>query len=150
MNDELTITPEDFREGVMKLEAEMLKACQVEIPPVHYFAHNVYAREITIPAGVLLTGQIHHQSQINIISKGDISIRTEEGVIRVKAPAVVVSPPGTKRIGYTHEETVWITVLGTELTTPEEVEQTLVASTYEEFEQGRIEGDTICLSLPQQ
>lgn len=140
----------DFRDGVQALESQMLTAEQVEIEPVHYFAHGVYAREITIPAGTLLTGKIHRQSQINIISKGHISIRTEEGVIDVHAPATVVSPPGTKRIGYAHTETVWTTISGTEETDVDKLEHLLIAPTFEDYEQGRIEGGAKCLGLPQQ
>jgi hypothetical protein len=94
-----------------RIEAEMLQQPQVDIPPTHIFADGIYAREIVIPAGTLLTGKIHRTEHINIISKGEISVYTEgEGVKRIVAPAVFVATPGTRRLGFAHTECVWTTV----------------------------------------
>ena len=58
---------------------------QIKIEPVHYFAHGLYAREIFIAKGTCLTGKIHLYGHINIISKGDISVMTDEGIKRITA-----------------------------------------------------------------
>lgn len=131
-------------EKVVALEDEVKKLPQVEMPPEHYFAQGVYGREITIPKGVVLVGRMHHQSQINFIMRGDISVTTPDGVKRVQGPCVIVSPAGTKRAGYAHEETVWITVLGTQETDPKVIEDTLTSATFEEFQlaqQRQLEGE---------
>ncbi len=71
---------ESLRTQVMRLEDAMRKEPdQIHIEPVHYFAHGLYAREITIPKGAVLTGKIHLFEHINVISKGDISVLTEDG-----------------------------------------------------------------------
>jgi hypothetical protein len=103
-------TDAEIREKIDALEVKMLACPQVEIPPRHYFAKGLYAREITIPRGTLLTGKIHTTEHLNIISKGEISVLTEHGPKRVKAPCTLISPPGTKRLGFAHEETVWTTI----------------------------------------
>jgi quercetin dioxygenase-like cupin family protein len=121
------------RDKIMELERTMRVMPQVEIPVRHYFAQGVYAREICIPKGAIITGMIHRQSQINLCLKGDISIVTEEGERRFKSGETIVSPPGTKRAAYAHEETVWTTVLGTELTDVQEIEATLVCQSFEEL-----------------
>jgi hypothetical protein len=90
------------REKILALEADMRNMDQVIIEPVHYFAKGLYAREISIPKGTLLTGKIHRSEHLNIISKGDISVVTESGTRRIKAPFTMVSQPGTKRVGYAH------------------------------------------------
>ncbi len=82
----------------------------------HTFAPGLYAREMTIPAGIMLTGKIHKTTHINIISAGDITVWTEQGMKRIQAPYTFVSYPGTKRIGLTHAETVWTTLHVTEET----------------------------------
>ena len=115
------------REKVNLLEAEMLKQKQLDLPVKHYFAPNVYARELFIPKGTLLTGKIHKYAQLNILSKGDMSVLTDEGVVRVQAPFTIVSPPGTKRIALAHEDCVWTTVLGTDETDPDVIEQKFTA-----------------------
>jgi hypothetical protein len=76
----------------------------------HHLAPGMYCRELFIPAGACLTGKIHRTSHINIIAQGDISVLTEHGVRRFKAPCVLVSSAGIKRVGFAHADTTWITV----------------------------------------
>ena len=106
----------------------------VEFEKRHFFAEGVYARELTIPAGVCLVGRMHKQSQINIISKGDISVLTGSEVLRIKAPYTLVTPPGVKRAGFAHEETVWTTILGTDETDPDRIYELLTLNGPSEHE----------------
>jgi hypothetical protein len=89
----------------------------------HYFAPGIYARELHIPAGMTLTGKIHKYPQLNILSKGKISVLTEDGVMEVEAPFTVVSPAGTKRIAYAHTDCVWTTILNTSLKDVDAIEK---------------------------
>ena len=133
------------RDQVTLIEDEMRKHPRVEIPMRHYFSPGVYAREITIPAGTLLTGRIHKYEQLNILSSGEISVLTEEGMKRVKAPFTIVSPAGTKRIAFAHTECVWTTILGTHETDPDKIEQIFTVATEREFlafSQQKITGST--------
>jgi hypothetical protein len=107
----------------MAMEEEIRKLPQVEIIPVHYFSPGVYAREITIPEGVTLTGEIHRYPQLNILSKGRMQVLTEDGIVEVEAPFTVVSPAGTKRVAYCHTECVWTTIVQTDLTDVPEIEE---------------------------
>lgn len=119
--------PPTMRDKVHFLEAEMLKREQLELPVKHHFSQGVYARELFIPKGTLLTGKIHKYTQLNIMSQGDMSVLTEQGVVRVQAPFTIVSPPGTKRIAFAHEDTVWTTIHGTDETDLEKIEQHYIA-----------------------
>lgn len=133
------------RAAVIDFETWALKQPQVECPVRHYFSQGVYAREITIPKGTILTGKIHKYQQLNIMSKGELSVLTENGVIRVKAPFTIISPPGTKRIAYAHEETVWTTVHGTEERDLERIEMHFIAQSEDEYLAfaRQIEGDAL-------
>lgn len=128
-----------MREKVALAEKQMLAhGTPVEIPVRHFFAnkgsqHGAYAREITIPKGALVTGKIHLTEQINILSKGDISVLTEDGVKRVQAPFTIVSPAGTKRIAYAHEECVWTTFHATRETEVEKIEAKFIVETEQQF-----------------
>lgn len=124
---------DSMREKLERFESEMFKLGTIEIPVKHHFSQGVYAREITIPKGTVLTGKIHKYSQLNILSKGDISVLTEEGIKRVQAPFAIVSPPGTKRVAYAHEESVWTTVHGTEETDLEKIETHFIAQNNAEY-----------------
>lgn len=118
----------------MRLEEKMLDMPQFEIEPVHRFSDGLYAREITIPKGCLLTGKVHKTVHLNIISKGDITVWTEEGMKRVQAPFTMVSKPGTKRVGYAHEDTVWTTIHGTHETDLDKLERDLIESDMIEYQ----------------
>lgn len=134
-----------LRHSIQALEDTMLEMPQLAIEPVHYFAKGLYAREITIPAGTVLSGKIHKEEQINILSKGLITVVTEDGGEQLlRAPCTIVSKPGTKRIAYVHEETVWTTIHATDETDLEKLEQDLIAPSFEALEQcgtGIIGGD---------
>jgi hypothetical protein len=138
MND-LVVRKTPSRELVNRAE-EVMRAhgTPVEIPVRDYFANagtdqGLYAREITIPAGTLLTGKIHKYEQINVLSKGDISVLTEDGVVRVQAPFTIASPAGTKRIAYAHSECVWTTIHRTPEIDVEKIEAEFIAQSDEEF-----------------
>jgi hypothetical protein len=69
-------------------------------------------------------------------------------VKRIKPPFVVVSPPGTKRVAYAHEDSRWLTVHGTEKQDVEEIEKEFIAQTereYIEFVEQLKLGDVKCL-----
>lgn len=95
---------------IERLEGHLAAMPQVEIPPVHRFADGLYAREITIPADTLMTGKVHLHEHVSIMLSGDMTVLTEGGIKRVQGPQVFISPAGTKRVGYAHSETRWVTV----------------------------------------
>lgn len=111
-----------------QFEQQVLKNLpEAEIRLKEYFSDGLYAREITIPAGTLLTGKIHKYQNLNILSKGDMTVLTDDCMRRVKAPFTIVSAPGTKRLAYAHTECVWTTIHATEETDPEKIEAHFVA-----------------------
>lgn len=138
------VMPTALREKVFAIENVMLAHPEAyrsggtrnidDLCPVkHHFAKGVYAREMFIPKGTVLVGKIHKHTNLNIMSAGELSVLTDEGIKRVKAPFTVISPPGVKRIAYAHEDTVWTTVHGTEETDIEKIEQQFIAQSEQEF-----------------
>ncbi len=104
----------DIRRTILAIEAK-IKSMPESLgedcfPLEHSFAEGVYIRKIVMPKGHFIVGKLHRHSYLNVILSGDVSVLTEEGAKRVRGPGYVISPPGTKRFGYTHEETVWLTV----------------------------------------
>jgi hypothetical protein len=120
-------------DDVFAAEKEMLELPQVQLPVVHRFAPGVYARELTIFAGHILTGAVHKTEQLNILSLGRMRLLVDGGFLDVEAPYTVVSPPGTKRIALALTDCVWTTILGTELTDVSEIERTFVCKSREEY-----------------
>lgn len=124
------------RYKIESIEAAMLQLPQVEMQLDHYFADGLYGRCLHIPKNTLLTGKIHKREHINIILKGKIAVATEQGEQFIEGPAVIISPPGTKRIGLAVEDTIWMTVHAANSTTVEEAEAELVTNDRKEYEEG--------------
>lgn len=121
------------RAKVFKAEELMLQMPQRELEVKHYFSQGVYARELYIPKDTILVGKLHKYKQLNILSKGDISVLIDEEVKRIQAPFTVVSSAGTKRIAYTHEDSVWLTIHGTEETDIDLIEDIFTASSEQDY-----------------
>lgn len=104
-------------EQLKALEQAIVDNCEpAALKETHHFADGIYGRELFIPAGTVLTGKIHRHSTLNLLIQGDITVTTPDGMKRIQAPAVFVSPPGTKKAGYAHTDTRWVNVHPTKIT----------------------------------
>lgn len=121
------------RQAVFDIERLMRQAPQVELKVKHYFSKGVYARELHIPAGVILTGEIHKFENLNILSQGKIEVLTEKGMQEVAAPFTVVSPSGTKRIARAITDCIWTTIHGTDENDLNIIEKTFIAKSEQEW-----------------
>lgn len=82
----------------------------VEAPVTHRFTPGLYIREIFMPAGTVATTKIHKTEHPYVISKGKVSVYVEGGGIdTIVAPFTGITKPGTRRLIYVHEDTVWTT-----------------------------------------
>lgn len=102
----------DARGKILALEAAMLAMPerQISLEIRHHFAPGLYLREMILPKDVCLTGKIHKTEHFCILSKGKVSVHTEEGHQVLTAPAVIHSMPGAKRAIYSHEDSVWTNI----------------------------------------
>ena len=135
MGTELTQAQVKHRQKMAMLEDSIRMQNRGDtLDPIHHFGHRTYVRELFIPAGATLTGKIHRYSCINIVSLGEITVATEDGQKRFKAPSVVISKPGTKRAGFAHVDTIWITIHHSDQTDPELVEDEVIVQDYIELD----------------
>lgn len=105
------------RDKVFAIETLMKEApqeIQLQLLTEHFFSPGIYTRVLHIPKGCVLTGKIHKEPILNIMVKGEISVLLDGEVKRIKAPYICVSPAGSKKIGYAHEDTIWIGCHGTD------------------------------------
>lgn len=115
-------TVDGNRSEVFNLEQRMQQGIRdqthveaTDLTVKHIFLHRTYARELTIPAGRGLTGAVQKYALVNILSEGEITVLTANGIMeRVKAPWQEITPAGTKRIGRTHTKCVWTTFYPTD------------------------------------
>lgn len=123
----------NIRQKVFAAEAFMRHQPQIELKVIHHFSKGVYARELHIPAGVILTGEIHKFTNLNILSKGKIQVLIGDVVEEIEAPFTVVSPAGTKRIARAITDCVWTTVHGTDEVDVGIIEKTFIAKNEQEW-----------------
>lgn len=106
----------------------------VEMPVTHHFAPGLYARELFIPAGTVLTGKIHKHANLSIMSAGALRLFLEDGTTKeVRAPFTYVAEPGTRRAAYALEDTVWTVIHATDETDVQEIEKQVVCQTPAEY-----------------
>jgi len=86
---------------IYRLESELLKLPQVEMPVVHDFCNGLYARTMHIPAGTVLTGAIHREESFFLVRKGELIVSTDSGSRTIGPGDMSVSKIGTKRAGIT-------------------------------------------------
>jgi quercetin dioxygenase-like cupin family protein len=133
----------DMRDKVFAIEREMKKFpifpadenqfYQVNLPVKYYHGGGVFTGELFIPKGSVVVGKIHKYENINVMTKGKMRVLAGDEIKIVEAPFVVVSPPGTKRIAYALEDTIWMTFHATDEIDPNEVEKVFIAQTEQEF-----------------
>lgn len=81
------------------------------IPPVtNHFGPDIYMRQMDAKAGTIVVSKMHSTEHFNILLKGAVSLITEDGIKTVYAGQVMLSQPGTKRIGLFHEDSSWLTI----------------------------------------
>jgi hypothetical protein len=152
MDNKLTVprtivpTPEEAKDlNLMEIEQRMLQKDQVDIPVTHTFSGGVYIRQVDIPAGVLVMGKRHRFETCNILLKGVLLVYIDENKppIKITGPAMFTSAPGAKKFAYCQEDAVFINVIPTKLTDPDEIERQFIIPEQEYLEQ---KGDLKCLS----
>ena len=84
---------------VYRLEAELLKLPQIDMPVAHDFCAGLYARTLYIPAGTVLTGAVHRGESFFLVRRGDLIVSTDDGLRLLHAGDMSVSKVGTKRAG---------------------------------------------------
>ena len=131
---------------VQQLQGELSELEQSDFPVTHHFAPNVYARQMDAKAGTLVISKMHATEHLNFLMKGSLTIMTEDGIQSLQAPAIIKSKAGTKRVGYFHEDTTWVTVHPTEETDLDAIENLVIVPQDSEIDfLKQIKGELPCL-----
>ena len=122
------IDPNPTMDQLMALQQRMIDMGGDLVGPEveNLFADGVYGRKLVIPAGILLMGKLQRKANITVQLYGDIEVTTDNGPKRLVGQHVFRAPAMTKRIGWTHAETAWVTFHATEETDMALVEADLI------------------------
>ncbi len=116
------LLPAEGRDFIATFEQELRKLNVVDFPLTHRFTPGMYIRQIFMPAGSLILTERHKTTHPFVVSQGDLSVWTaESGIVRLRAPYTGITTPGTQRIIYIHEDTIWTTFHVTDETDPEKI-----------------------------
>ena len=99
-----------------------------DCPVVHRFTPGMYIREVSVPKGTIVATMQHATQHPFIISKGSMQVMSEkEGAVTLTAPHCGITQPGTRRMAYALEDTVWTTFHATLETDIEKIASDILA-----------------------
>ena len=106
-------------------------------PLKHAFADNIYVRQMSMQQNSFLVGAIHKHLHVWFLLYGHLFIATEGSQEEYIAPCYVVAEPGSKRVIYAAEDSLFVNIHANpkNITDIEELEKQLVSLTYEDYEQ---------------
>ena len=164
MNNDLQI-----RTSIMELEGSMVEGVtdgtlvdgMDKTILKHFFTEtdedygcSMYAREIFMPAGMVVVGKLHKKPHLTFLMKGTMLVITEDGgTQRLTGPMTFVVPAGVKRAAYIEED---LTIVNVHLTKETEeanlaaVEEEVISPSYEAMglEEPKLTGLNSFLSNP--
>lgn len=95
-----------------------------------HFVGGSYIRELSIPKDSTIVSKIWNKERMWIIASGEVTFTTEMGTKRVKAPYTEIVPLGSKVALYTHEDTLWFAITGTDTMSSDKIEEEVIAKDY--------------------
>ena len=79
-------------------------------PLKHTFADGIYVRQMSMNADTVVVGAIHKHLHVWFLLTGNISVVTKDGLEDYVAPCYVVATPGTKRVIYANEDSIFVNI----------------------------------------
>ena len=106
-------------------------------PLKHTFADGIYVRQMFMGIGTVVVGAIHKHLHVWFLLSGHISVVTEDGAEDYIAPCYVVAKPGTKRVIYANEDSIFVNIHKNPTNSQdiEWLEKEIVVKTREEYEE---------------
>jgi hypothetical protein len=112
---------------------------------LHHFAPGIYAREMRVPAGRIVTSKVHKFENFSILSKGRMVLYHDDGRLsEIEAGFHVIAPAGARRVAWVKEASVWTSIHATDERDLDKIEAHFVAATrgaYLEF----VAKESLCL-----
>ena len=148
MKKEITLAN---RDKILKLEKYLLLNADGEniegngtdilhsenFPLKHTFVDGVYIREMKMKKDSAVVGAIHKHLHAWFLLYGHLFIATEDFQEEYVAPCYVVAKPGSKRVIYAAEDSLFVNVHANPdgITDIEELEKKIVSLNHEDYEQ---------------
>lgn len=79
-------------------------------PLKHTFADSLYLRQMSMQKNSFLVGAIHKHLHVWFLLTGHITVVTEESTEEYFAPCYTVSTPGSKRVIFANEDSIFVNI----------------------------------------
>jgi hypothetical protein len=129
-----TVTTKDeklaIRKAIEDAENKIRRSALMtkEQPHSDHFADGLYARELFMPAGLIITSKIHKTNHFAFVLKGKAAVLDENsGIQIIEAPCMIKTLAGTKRALHVLEDSLWVTVHATEETDVDKIEKQIIS-----------------------
>jgi quercetin dioxygenase-like cupin family protein len=106
-----------------------------DIPIKHSFADQIYIRQMDMKQGQFVIGAIHNHQHAWFLMKGRVLINNNGEEIEHIAPCYTVSEPGSKRLIYALQDSIFVNVHKNPTNTKsvKKLEKEIVSFTIEEY-----------------
>ena len=116
---------------VVNVQEKVAQLPQLDIPVFNYFTPNIYMRQMDAKAGTLMVTKMHKTEHFLIILKGSASVLDNGELVHFKAPQIIKTKVGTKRVIYFHDDSSWLTAHPTTETDLGVIEEQLIVPEHE-------------------
>lgn len=126
------------RAAILELEKAILNEEQEHVEPIHTIHAGMYARTVTVPQGMMLTGAIYKYDHIEIMSSGKLLVTTDNGSSRMLTGFnIIPALSGKKRAAFAVEDTTWTTIhsVANPDWSGDKIQEYITAETFEELEE---------------
>jgi hypothetical protein len=108
-----------------------------EFPLKHTFADGIYVRQMDMKAGSAVVGAIHNHLHVWFLLTGHLVVATEDDVEEFISPCYVLAKPGSKRVIYAMEDSIFVNIHKNPNNTKDidKLEKEIVSFTFEEYEE---------------
>ena len=106
-------------------------------PLKHTFADGIYIRQMDMEAGSVVIGAIHNHLHVWFLLTGHLAVATEDSIEEFIAPCYVLAKPGSKRVIYAMEESIFVNVHKNpnNIKDIKKLEDEIVSLTFEEYKE---------------
>jgi hypothetical protein len=137
-DNKISLTHEELRQRILDVEKALSQLPDAKFGDEaghldHFFADGLYIRQYTGLKDTVAISKLHKTTHPFFVMTGIVTVLTEKGPVRIVAPHSGITPAGTKRVLYFHEDTIWITVHATEEKDLKKIEEATIAKTYNEL-----------------
>ena len=107
-----------------------------QFPLKHTFADGIYIRQMDMKIGSAVVGAIHNHLHVWFLLTGHLAVSTEDAIEEFIAPCYVVADPGSKRVIYAMEDSIFVNIHKNpkNIKNIEKLEKEIVSLTFKDYE----------------